>query len=367
MMEILRLLCMYCLMILGCQCKKVKHHEIGSKCEWLTSNGYSLDLSELYGSTVEYTDPLTKMKYIYTPCNDGVTCEQNNTNAEYMAIQENINGFCVAYLAKFHGTFCYKHFKIYLFNSYIFTIYVLFTHTHNTEYITPVYSTNDESFTFEYFNGEKSGICDKNREFIIEWKCSDDKESLYKVLSATEVVSCIYLMEIESYLACANSSTITTTTTNTPHECMFGIYDYTDSSNYYIVVNGWTLLTIDKLNDLQSQFIDYYNNNNGIPVLLSWHADDCCLTFGDYSFWGIRTIYESSNYSDYKICPEEVDYDFGCNLTFDFYKNTSYVIDRVHTNTCFLSLNSSVDIFTAQNIALCTSERHNPGIYVKNC
>ena len=63
--------------------------------------------------------------------------------------------------------------------------------------------------------------------------------------------------------------------------------------------------------------------------------------------------------------------DFGCDFTFDydFYKNTSYALDRLSkpNNTCFLSLNNSVDIFSAQPIPLCTSERNNPGIYVKNC
>ena len=65
--------------------------------------GYSLDLSRLYGSSIEYTDSLTNMKYIYTPCDDGVICDQNETNTDSMAIQESSNGFCVSYLAKFDG------------------------------------------------------------------------------------------------------------------------------------------------------------------------------------------------------------------------------------------------------------------------
>ena len=97
---------MSCLVLIACFGKAIKDDEIDNNCGWVTSMGYWLDLSALYSSSIEYTDRLTNIKYIYTPCNDGVICEQNKTNTASMAIQENSNGFCVSYLAKFDGMYC---------------------------------------------------------------------------------------------------------------------------------------------------------------------------------------------------------------------------------------------------------------------
>ena len=170
-------------------------------------------------------------------------------------------------------------------------------------------------------------------------------------------------MEIETYLACINSTMTTTTTTTTttiPRDCMFGMYAYGDSSNSYIVDNGWRLLSFDELNDLKLEFIDYYNNNNGIPSLLTWDAEVCCFIF-DYGI--ALTIGNTSQ----PMCSANVVF-YGCTPEFNYLKNATYGMARnVHSDfDCLLTLNRA-DVWNASEIDGCANSHYIPAIYVKNC
>ena len=60
------------------------------------------------------------------------------------------------------------------------------------------------------------------------------------------------------------------------------MYDHSDTSNAYLLGQGWSPLTFAELNGAYKyDFMDYFNNNNGLISLLTWSSSNCCFSFGE--------------------------------------------------------------------------------------
>ena len=290
-------------------------------CSWTTSTGYTIDLSQLYGAVLVYSSNKSSYKYYYSPCNDGVICTQNSSNVDTMAIQDDGNGFCVSYLAKFDA------------------------------FVEPVYSVASETFTFEYNNGEISGICDHSRQLIIQWICDPNYE--YKIDSVTEVASCIYELSINSCLACVNNSEISTT--QIPSDCEFGMYDYYDSDA--IESEGWSRMSLDDLEYFYKEFKSYYNKNEGIKCIKAWDTcNNCCFPLNDDEVLGIGNPQRRDEYFAYPaIAPDTLE----CCVT-GFIEGQTYIFSNSYQ---FWTNLTNVTLIGVEGCY----RGHNPGLYQKNC
>ena len=309
--------------------------DANSNCVWTTSTGYTLDLTDLYGSILEYSSALSDYTYYYSPCNDGVICTHNSSiinNIRAMATQEK-NGFCESYLAKYDDT------------------------------ITPTYTASSKTFTFEYNNGETSGVCDNPREFIIEYECGS-LNTLYKVKSVTEVASCIYKMSISTYLACINETKTTTThiprTTNIPNDCMFGMYYYGSADD--ILNEGWQLVTIEEFSEYRREFVSYYNHNNGIYAIKSFYCTNCCFSLGG-SYLSI--INGNMDINDCYVIPAIAPYTTACCPGDGYIEGQNYIFERQQIDQFLNNINGKNLTFGTYDG--CSGNDENPAIFQKNC
>ena len=71
-------------------------------------------------------------------------------------------------------------------------------------------------------------------------------------------------------------------TENIPAVCEYGMYDHSDTSNAYLLSEGWVPLTFSELSGAyKDDFIEYYNANDGLYSLLTWSSTNCCFAYGE--------------------------------------------------------------------------------------
>ncbi len=104
-------------------------------------NGLTFDLTSAEGTVLKSTSG--SFEYLYSPCENKVLC--NEVNA--MATQQDSKGNCQAYLGLFNET------------------------------VQPSYSPPDDSWTFVFNNGQKSGGCTMGRTFTATWICNPAQQT----------------------------------------------------------------------------------------------------------------------------------------------------------------------------------------------
>ena len=71
---------------------------------------------------------------------------------------------------------------------------------------------------------------------------------------------------------------------STSSGCEYGIYDHTDSSNDQLLGDGWVPVTYADLSSTYlDDFIEFYNTNGGLPLLITWSSSNCCFAFSELS------------------------------------------------------------------------------------
>ena len=75
----------------------------------------------------------------------------------------------------------------------------------------------------------------------------------------------------------------------TSNGCEYGMYDHSDTSNAYLLGQGWSLLTFTELSgSCKDDFIEYFNTNGGIYSLLTWSSSNCCFAYGELTDTRLR-------------------------------------------------------------------------------
>jgi len=146
-----------------------------AQCSY-SSGGKSLDLTSIKGSQysiVNSTQGATIFKYIYSPCQDGVTCTyKNGSSVKTMASQENNQQFfCSAYLASY------------------------------TTKVVPTYEAIYNRWFFNFSNGAPAKPSCPVRYFYVYFYCNASSTTTVAV-TAGEPKACTYTFSLSSCLAC---------------------------------------------------------------------------------------------------------------------------------------------------------------------
>ena len=151
--------------------------------------------------------------------------------------------------------------------------------------------------------------------------------------------------------------------------CGYGMYDHSDTTNADLLAHGWSPLTFSQLNGVyKHDFMEYFNNNNGLTSLLTWRSNNCCFSFGELDDQYL-TLNTDEYYNDTRRCivfPASASIE--CNPVEGYPAGTRYIW---HSNTaCYvedyvdeLGLPTANVVFGLANTC---HQSHNPGIW-KRC
>ena len=142
------------------------------------------------------------------------------------------------------------------------------------------------------------------------------------------------------------------------------MYDHSDTSNAYLLSQGWSLLTFAELSgNYKDDFIRYFNENSGIYSLLTWTSTNCCFAYGELTNTRLTMTTGSTGYCH--VFPA-IGTSSQCNPIGGYPQGTLYnfrSIGDCHNGESYVT--SLADTVTFGTTTVCL-EGNNPGIW-KRC
>ena len=144
--------------------------------------------------------------------------------------------------------------------------------------------------------------------------------------------------------------------------CEYGMYDHSDTTNSYLLGEGWVPMTSTELSGAyKDDFIEFFNTNDGLESLLTWESSNCCFQYSDLT--DTRITLATNGQSDCHVYPG-TGTSFSCNPSGGYPQGTKYTF--YSTSACHNGQNY-IDFITANNVTFGTTSicntANNPGIW----